>query len=141
MRFIHALLFIELALLPLRLARAFVATTFRTIATTNRRHLGKFNANIQSITSTQRMIWDDGDDNGTMTDGETALPKDPPRGSIEALALGVSLFFAATVAIVGSDLFATAPSPPAGQPVQVIDADALLRDDFERYQKDSSIIF
>ena len=55
---------------------------------------------------------------------------------LEVLALSVALFFVATVAVVGGDqLFAT---PSTTMPRVVIDADAVLREDFER---SSSVLF
>jgi hypothetical protein len=57
----------------------------------------------------------------------------PPvfSGSLELLALAVSLFFIATVALAGDNLFATPPTSSESSRV-IIDADAVLRDDFER---------
>lgn len=56
-----------------------------------------------------------------------------PTFSLELLAVVVSLFFVATVALVGGDkLFVTAPP---GSPLTervVIDADALLSEEFDR---------
>jgi hypothetical protein len=59
---------------------------------------------------------------------------DPPpgfSGSLELLALAVSIFFIATVALSGDNLFATPPTSSESSRVN-IDADAVLRDDFER---------
>ena len=51
--------------------------------------------------------------------------------SLEILALSVTVFFFATIVFVGGDkLFAT-PSPTTSSRV-VIDADAILREDFEK---------
>ncbi len=59
--------------------------------------------------------------------------------SLEILAISVALFFVAAVAFVGGDkLFAT-PPPTTGTPRVVIDADAVLREDFEK--SSSSVIF
>ena len=49
-------------------------------------------------------------------------------GSLELLAIAVSIFFVATVTLGGDKLFA-APQPV---PRVIIDADAVLREDFER---------
>ena len=82
-------------------------------------------------------MWDDEDLYDKVEVQPKPLPKDPPRGSVEALAVAVSLFFVITVALVGKDnLFAVAPAS-VQQPIQRIDADALLREDFERYQEDT----
>ena len=52
--------------------------------------------------------------------------------SLEILALSVSAFFVATLLFVGGDkLFAAAPTAPSS-PRVVIDADAVLREDFEK---------
>lgn len=54
------------------------------------------------------------------------------NGSLELLAFAVSLFFIATVTTIGADnLFATPQTLPESSRV-TIDADAVLRDDFER---------
>jgi hypothetical protein len=54
----------------------------------------------------------------------------PLIGSLEVLALAVSLFFAASVMLTGDALLPAAP--PTSKPLVVIDADALLREDFQR---------
>mmetsp|Transcript_5635 Transcript_5635/g.8679 ORF Transcript_5635/g.8679 Transcript_5635/m.8679 type:complete len:145 (+) Transcript_5635:90-524(+) len=84
-----------------------------------------------------KSMWDDEDLYDKVEVEPTPLPKDPPRGSVEALAVAVSLFFVVTVSLVGKDLFAVAPSTSSSQPIQRIDAEALLREDFERYREDS----
>ena len=54
-----------------------------------------------------------------------------PRGSLELLALAVSLFFVATVAVEGDRLFASAPASTSQTRV-TIDPDSVLKEDFER---------
>ena len=76
------------------------------------------------------------DDNKDSTDEDSRVEI---GNSLEILAISVALFFVAIVAFVGGDkLFATPPSTN-GTPQVVIDADAVLREDFEK--SSSSVIF
>jgi len=59
------------------------------------------------------------------------LPDLAPRGSLELLALAVSLFFIGTVAVEGDHLFSSAPLSTT-QPRVAVDPDAVLKEDFER---------
>mmetsp|Transcript_8724 Transcript_8724/g.26110 ORF Transcript_8724/g.26110 Transcript_8724/m.26110 type:complete len:205 (-) Transcript_8724:630-1244(-) len=52
-------------------------------------------------------------------------------GSLDFLALAVGLFFLVTAVLSGGSLFATSPSSTASSS-RVVDADALLREDFDR---------
>jgi hypothetical protein len=85
---------------------------------------------------------DNNNDNDTNDENEEDDTDRSPAVSggnyLEALAVAVALFFVGTVAAVGGDaLFATPLSPTS--PGVIIDADATLRDDFER--SSSSVLF
>lgn len=55
------------------------------------------------------------------------------ENSLELMAVAVSLFFIATVAIEGDNLFATPSTMQSGSSSRtIIDPDAVLRQDFER---------
>jgi hypothetical protein len=72
---------------------------------------------------------------------EPPPPPPPPIsfkvGNLEILAILVSAFFAATVALSGGTIFANAPAAPSAR--IVLDADELLRQDFAR--DESSVRF
>ena len=86
-----------------------------------------------TFTSTTSLrSFNDEDDGEATTDAPKKELRFGPFGSLDVLVIAVSLFFVATVALVGKDALLATPTTETLQQIKVVDADEVLRSDFLR---------